>query len=100
MTGYSYVGSELDIFSKASNWKAYYGGLIRDYFGNEVLEVGAGIGATTRSLCEGGKTRWLCLEPDPALAGQVRGLITNNQLPKCCEVRLGTVEDLRSEERF
>ena len=51
MADYTYIGSELELFSEASNWKAYYARLIRPYLGEEVLEVGAGIGATTASLC-------------------------------------------------
>ena len=94
MTSYSYIGSELDIFSRASNWKAYYGQLIRDYIGKEVLEVGAGIGATTASLCRDDITRWLCLEPDPKLASRIGYLIENGELPKYCEVRIGTLNDI------
>ena len=67
MSDLSYKGCELELFEKAENWKAYYQSLIRDYLGQEVLEVGAGIGATTRALCGDKQSRWLCLEPDPAM---------------------------------
>jgi SAM-dependent methyltransferase len=100
MTDYSYVGSELDIFSRASNWKAYYEQLIRSYIGREVLEVGAGIGATTLTLCRGNIARWVCLEPDPALASKISHLIESGQLPKCCQVQTGTLSDLRPSETF
>ena len=68
LTEYTYIGSELELFSHASNWKAYHARLIRPYLGDEVLEVGAGIGATTASLYSGNQKRWVCLEPDLALA--------------------------------
>ena len=100
MTTFSYIGSELDIFSRATNWKAYYRQLIRNYIGNEVLEVGAGIGATTMTLCRGDKSRWICLEPDPGLAGKTRYLIESGQLPKCCKVEVGSIEDLDPAEAF
>ncbi len=100
MTGYSYIGSELDIFSRASNWKAYYNHLIRDYIGNEVLEVGAGIGSTTKTLCQGNIARWVCLEPDPKLASEISHLIESGQLPKYCAVRAGTLLDLIPPETF
>jgi SAM-dependent methyltransferase len=94
MTSYSYIGSELDIFRHASNWKAYYGRLIRKHIGQEVLEVGAGIGATTAALCREDITRWVCLEPDPNLASKIEYLIENGELPKYCELRPGTLNDI------
>jgi SAM-dependent methyltransferase len=100
MNKLSYVGSELDIFALASNWKHYYRRLIEKYIGAEVLEVGAGIGATTRSLCQGGHLRWICLEPDPELAGHITSLLNSNQLPGCCEVIVGTVKSLAENEKF
>jgi len=100
MTSYSYVGSELDVFSHASNWKAYYKSLIQSYLEEEVLEVGAGIGATTKSLCDGQQHRWICLEPDPALATKIKPMIDSGELPKCCEVRVGTLSDLSPTETF
>jgi SAM-dependent methyltransferase len=100
MTQFSYIGSELDVFAVASNWKAYYRRLIEDYIGQDVLEVGAGVGATTRTLCRGERSRWVCLEPDPALAGRISHLVEDRQLPGYCEVRVGMVDDLEPGERF
>jgi SAM-dependent methyltransferase len=100
MSDLSYKGSELELFEKAENWKAYYQNLIRDYLGKEVLEVGAGIGATTRALCGEKQSRWLCLEPDPAMGKRIGALITNHELPATCEVRVGLVSDLQPQENF
>jgi SAM-dependent methyltransferase len=100
MSDLSYKGSELELFEKAENWKAYYQDLIRDYLGQEVLEVGAGIGATTRALCGEKQSRWLCLEPDPAMGERIRTLINNHELPSTCEVRVGLVTDLQPQENF
>lgn len=99
MTNLTYVGSELELFDKASNWKAYLGRLLEGYLGDEVLEVGAGIGATTARLCGGSQRRWVCLEPDPALAATLQRRVTET-LPRCCEARLGTISDLNREEVF
>ena len=41
---YRYIGSELEIAREAKNWKNYFCSLIYQYLGNEVLEVGAGMG--------------------------------------------------------
>jgi hypothetical protein len=99
MTNYTYLGSELELFSQASNWKAYYGRLIRSYLGNEVLEVGAGIGATTSSLYSG-QRRWVCLEPDPGLACTLGQRIAEGRLSECCEVEVGTLADLGPHKVF
>jgi len=100
MSNLSYNGTELELFEKAENWKAYYHNLIKDYLGQEVLEVGAGIGATTRALCGQKRTRWLCLEPDPVLGDRIGSLISTRELPSSCEVSVGVVSDLQPEETF
>lgn len=100
MTNYSYIGSELELFSEARNWKAYYRQSIKKYLGAEVLEVGAGIGSTTEFLSRGNHRRWLCLEPDPQLAKTLNSYITSGTLPNCCELKVGTLLDLSFQERF
>jgi SAM-dependent methyltransferase len=97
---YKYVGSELEIFSRANHWKAYYGKIIRPYLVGDVLEVGAGIGATTKSLCDGTQRRWVCLEPAVTLSAQIENLLQNGFLPKCCEVITGWITTLDLEETF
>ena len=47
---FRYVGSELELFEKARNWKAYWRAQIAGFVRGEVLEVGAGIGANTLTL--------------------------------------------------
>lgn len=100
MTNYSYIGSELELFSRASNWKAYYSNFVQKNLGSEVLEVGAGIGATTEFLCKGKQSRWVCLEPDPVLAKMLHASINSKHLPKCCEMKIGTLSNLSSKEKF
>ena len=100
MTNYSYIGSELELFSEARNWKAYYRQSIKKYLGAEVLEVGAGIGSTTEFLCRGNHQRWLCLEPDPQLAKTLNSYIASGSLPNCCELKVGTLLDLSPKEKF
>ena len=64
----SYVGGELDLFALAKNWKGYIKDEISSYTIGDVLEVGAGIGATTLALHDGTARQWVCLEPDQSLA--------------------------------
>lgn len=99
-TNYSYVGNELELFRYATNWKAYYSSMIQPFLGNEVLEVGAGIGATTELLCKGKQARWLCLEPDAVLASDLNSLLLGGRLPKCCDLLKGTLLDLSETEVF
>ncbi len=89
----TYIGNELEIFANALRWKAYFSGTLAPY-GKKVLEVGAGLGATTSILCDGSQEEWLCLEPDLQLLAQVEARIRSGELPACCHARAGTVRDL------
>jgi SAM-dependent methyltransferase len=97
---FEYIGDELELFRHARNWKNYYGRLITPYFGKRILEVGAGIGATTESLCSGSEERWVCLEPDAKMAGVIGRRIADGELPACCEVIVQTVAELPADENF
>ena len=96
MTRLSYVGTELEIFSRAVNWKRYWADRIHPYVHGAVLEVGAGIGVNTPFLKNAKCSNWLCLEPDAALARELR--------TRCealgCDVRVGTLEDVPESLRF
>jgi len=96
----SYVGSELLLFSKAINWKAYYGRMIRKFLAGDVLEVGAGLGAGARIMCDGSQERWVCLEPDAGMSAVIRRQIEDGSLPGCCEARNGTIRDFGDGNRF
>jgi hypothetical protein len=96
MTDFNYVGTELDVFAHAVRWKSYFRSQVQPYIRGDVLEVGAGIGATTALLCDGSQTRWVCLEPDRLLASRI---LCEGALSRC-EVRTGTTADLRPAERF
>lgn len=93
MSEIAYVGTELELFAAASRWKAYVARLIAPYLNApEILEVGAGLGGTTRVFCSGRHQRWVCLEPDPRLASQVQRSIDDRTLPGCCRAVVGTLE--------
>jgi hypothetical protein len=100
MSNYSYVGSELEIFARATNWKRYFGSLMAPFLGERVLEVGAGMGATTRVLCNERSKQWLCLEPDAQLVAAVDQEIQDGLLPACCSTRQGTIRSLEPDELF
>jgi len=100
MTDFSYVGHELDLFQHAVNWKTYYAKRLRPYIVGDVLEVGAGLGGTSRFLCEDRLRSWTCLEPDGSLAGRIEDTLTSRPLPAPARVVCGTLDDLPSNDRF
>ena len=65
-----YEGNELELFSRAENWKRYWSAHIRPHLGQRVLEVGAGTGVNTPFLNKGA-SEWVCLEPDRNMAAML-----------------------------
>ena len=83
----SYIGGELELFENAVHWKRYWGSCISPYLEGDVLEVGAGLGGSTRELLGRSKVRsWDCLEPDPQLSKQIRERVAD-----CAQVEKITV---------
>src|SRR5258708_6468764 len=93
----AYVGSELDVFANAINWKHYVARHLRTFIRGDVLEVGSGIGSMTQVLC-GGARHWTCLEPDANLSARARILLDRTAMN--CEFRVGTLDALRQDETF
>jgi 2-polyprenyl-3-methyl-5-hydroxy-6-metoxy-1,4-benzoquinol methylase len=100
MSAASYVGGELALFQRAHNWKAYLRAQIDEFVRGDVLEVGAGVGATTAAAAGPAARSWLCLEPDPELASQLELTLSQLPAPSRFDVVVGTLEDLPSESRF
>jgi SAM-dependent methyltransferase len=100
MTDQAYIGSELELFAAAKRWKLYLRRQIAPYLGPDVLEVGAGIGGTTKALCRDDHHSWVCLEPDRALLAQVSQAIEAGELPCFCRPVVGTLDDVRDLAPF
>lgn len=96
----TYVGDELTVFKDAVNWKAYFASKLRPYLQGDVLEVGAGLGGTTRVLCDGTQRSWLCLEPDPALVANLRESGREQPYALEPEVVVGDLRALDPARRF
>ena len=93
---YEYAGSELDLFSGATNWRGYWAEQVRPHLGQRVLEVGAGIGTVTRALQQVGQS-WTAVEPDPALAERiVQGGGAGSQV----NVVVGSIDDTPADAEF
>lgn len=95
-----YIGNELELFKYAHNWKNYYASFIRRYLINDVLEVGAGIGETTHSLCDGNQKSWLCVEPDAELTKEIIIKKESGYLPSFIEIVTCTLEGVDSNRKF
>jgi SAM-dependent methyltransferase len=100
MTPQHYVGTELDLFEAATNWKSYWGSRVRPYLGPRVLEIGAGHGGTTRVLATGEHEQWDLIEPDPQLADTARSKLSDGVLPSYCNVVTGTIADVADEPTY
>lgn len=72
-----YVGTELELFAEAKNWKAYFAQSLAPWVRGDVLEVGAGIGTNTKQLYGSAVRSWLCLEPDASLAAQAETAVAS-----------------------
>jgi SAM-dependent methyltransferase len=100
MNDFRYIGDELGLFAQAVHWKEYLRRQIRPYLRGKVLEVGAGVGSTTVVLCDGTPTHWVCLEPDPRLAGQIPQVLAGRHYATALEVQQGTLADLPDDRLF
>jgi SAM-dependent methyltransferase len=99
MTEFRYAGSELDLFAKVVNWKAYWSRQMAPFVAGDVLEVGAGIGANTAFVDRGATGNWVCLEPDPALASELSGKLKRKAGPPY-ETKCGTLRTLGGQRLF
>lgn len=100
MTSCSYVGSELELFAEARRWKRYVADTVGRFIVGDVLEVGAGLGSTTRALCRGIENSWTCLEPDPGIKRQMADSFQEAPPPVEPIVRAGTLGELDSSLSF
>lgn len=100
MPNINYPGKELEIFSAATNWKSYWASRLKDHMGHVILEVGAGIGSNTQLLWKDDIRRWVCLEPDKQLLGQLSSSLGKHDRTSNCELINGTLKDLHPNSLF
>jgi 2-polyprenyl-3-methyl-5-hydroxy-6-metoxy-1,4-benzoquinol methylase len=100
-TSYEYAGEELANFSIVVNWKTYWSSTILPYLGKYILEVGAGIGSSTKILSSMSSAEtWLCLEPDPGNIEILKNEKRAGDIPAYCEFRQGGLTALRENDHF
>ena len=95
-----YIGRELDLFSRAKNWTAYFSSRLSPLIGRCILEVGAGVGRNIQLLHNDAVEKWISLEPDPELAARITEAIHKGALPATCSVLVGTLSDIPLDWHF
>jgi len=91
---YLYPGAELELFAHAINWKSYFKKHLIPYVKGRVLEVGAGIGETSKFLQNTKVSHWTYLEPDRKLFSD---LVKKNCGTKSDKFICGTTEDINEK---
>lgn len=88
-----YVGTELELFKEAINWKTYFSKKIQKHILGDVLEVGAGIGVNSHFLSQSSKiSTYTLVEPDKELAKEISQNISTFTIPT--HVVNGTIEEV------
>jgi Methyltransferase domain len=98
MSEFVYIGTELELFAKAKNWKKYIKDYLVKYIKGNILEVGAGLGSNTNLLHNPQCHQWLCLEPDYQLFTALQIAISSQEIPNC-QAQNGTI-DLLEDQLF
>jgi cyclopropane fatty-acyl-phospholipid synthase-like methyltransferase len=93
---FKYTGEELELFQHAKHWKKYFSRQIQPRIKGSVLEVGAGIGATTLLLNDGTAENWLMLEPDENMSCKLQKKINDGKFPANCQVKSGTISQVNT----
>ncbi len=75
-----YIGSELELFMEADVWKKYWFNEISPYIGENILDVGAGIGSTASLLFGKSIAYYTALEPDVKNIEKIKKNKTLNRL--------------------
>jgi len=100
-TKIDYIGDELTLFAAATNWKAYMRAALGSDIVGDVAEVGAGLGATSRSLGGlAGVTGWTCIEPDPTMAHGLAQEVGATKFAYPITALAGTLSDLEPFAAF
>ena len=97
----AYQGAELESFAHARHWKAYVRKALHPHLVGDVVELGAGIGETTRALRPGSRARsWTCVEPDPAMARKIEAAAMAGEFGDNASTLCGTQADLPADRHF
>lgn len=100
LSEFIYSGEELDHFAYASNWKGYWSSQIAPFIGTSVIEIGAGIGSTAKSLNTKHYEKWLAVEPDITMYQRIENAKGTLDYPKNMDTLLGTSRNVPTNESY
>lgn len=100
MVEYRYIGNELEVFTKAFNWKNYLKAHLIPHIGKQVLEVGSGPAINTPYFLHKSVEQWICLEPDGQYIQDIHEKIRAGTLPEVVKPLHGTIEHLPGDASF
>ena len=92
----AYIGTELDLFAYAENWKQYWSNQLKPLIGQHVLEIGAGVGSNL-SLLKDEQIEWLAIEPDADQSDRIRLLTSGDD---AVTVITGTLDSVSIDKKF
>jgi len=100
MKEFKYCGEELDVFEGAINWKDYWVRKIQPFVGRKILEIGAGIGATTVALKDVTYDYWVSIEPDISLCEKIEQKKSKGEIKDDVEVKTCAIAQLDNVRKF
>lgn len=102
MRNFEYIGTELELFSKAINWKHYWSLKILESIHGDVLEVGAGIGSVTKLFEKYASSfnSWLAIEPDETQFQNLLELKNSQNLDEKVSISCGDLSHLPADIFF
>jgi 2-polyprenyl-3-methyl-5-hydroxy-6-metoxy-1,4-benzoquinol methylase len=86
----------LELFAKATNWKKYWSRTLNAYIKGHVIEVGPGLGTSTKVMANRDHPAWMCLDPDPDHVAHIAREIASGDLPSFCTPKCGVLADLEA----
>jgi SAM-dependent methyltransferase len=97
---FAYQGNELDLFSKAQNWKKYWGRRAAPYIRGQVLDVGSGQGNNLAIASLPGVTAFEAIDPDPKLTKVLHEKLLASSLSIPWKVHTGFLANLASPQNY
>jgi hypothetical protein len=97
---YEYEGSELQLFTNAVQWKAYWASRVRSFVHGRVMEVGAGIGSNIPYYMNDRVTELLAVEPDERLCESLMAKLIAAYPHRLVGSLHGTLSDVEQESRW
>jgi len=95
-----YIGSELELFKDAKNWKDYWFSIIDPYIGKRILDVGAGIGATAKMFQKKNIDHYLAIDTDQSNIEAIKDSNISKKINGTFGCICGDISSVDSDQLF